>query len=64
VAVALAAGVEVVAVPVLFYPFSKTVWAAIDVAMHRGEAWAGYHASTGGADAGPKPKQSGGPSRG
>jgi rubredoxin len=38
--VAVAAAAETVIVPVLFYPFSKTLWAAIDVAMHRGESWA------------------------
>ena len=29
--------VEAVVVPVLFYPFSKTVWAAIDLVMHAGK---------------------------
>jgi hypothetical protein len=27
--------------PIVFYPFSKTLWTAIDLAMHRGETWAG-----------------------
>jgi mannose/fructose/N-acetylgalactosamine-specific phosphotransferase system component IIC len=40
VAVAVAAALEVVVLPILFYPFSKTVWTAIDLAMHRGETWA------------------------
>ena len=40
VAVAIAAGAETVVVPLVFYPFSKTLWSAIDMAMHRGEAWA------------------------
>jgi len=29
-------------VPVLFYPFSKTIWAAIDMIMHRGQVFADY----------------------
>jgi uncharacterized protein (DUF983 family) len=28
---------EAVLVPLVFYPFSKTVWAAIDLVMHRGK---------------------------
>jgi hypothetical protein len=40
VTVAVLAAAEVVVVPVLFYPYSKTVWSAIDLAMHRGESWA------------------------
>jgi hypothetical protein len=31
---------ETILVPVLFYPFSRTTWAAIDLMLHRGEAWA------------------------
>jgi uncharacterized protein (DUF983 family) len=38
--VAVAAIAEAIVVPVVFYPFSKTLWAAIDMAMHRGENWA------------------------
>ena len=30
----LGAGVLVVALPVLFYPFSRTIWAACDLALH------------------------------
>jgi len=37
--VALAAVLECVVVPVAFYPFSKTLWSAIDLVMHRGESW-------------------------
>jgi uncharacterized protein (DUF983 family) len=44
VTVAVLAAVEVVVVPVFFYPFSKTVWSAIDLAMHRGESWAALRA--------------------
>jgi uncharacterized protein (DUF983 family) len=40
VLVAAAAAVVVVAVPIIFYPLSKTLWTAIDLAMHRGESWA------------------------
>lgn len=40
VAVAVAAAIEVVALPIVLYPFSKTLWSAIDLAMHRGETWA------------------------
>lgn len=39
-ATAVAAVLVAVLVPVVFYPFSKTLWAAVDLAMHRGEAWA------------------------
>ena len=35
-----AAAAEAVVVPIVFYPLSKTIWAAIDLAMHRGEPWA------------------------
>lgn len=38
--VALLAALEALLVPIAFYPFSKTLWAGIDLAMHRGEAWA------------------------
>lgn len=31
------AAVETVLVPVFFYPFSKTTWSAIDLALRRGE---------------------------
>lgn len=37
---AIAAAIETVAVPVAFYPFSKTLWTAVDLVMHRGESWA------------------------
>lgn len=37
--VAVVAIIETIVVPVLFYPSSKTTWAAIDLAMHRGERW-------------------------
>jgi hypothetical protein len=37
--VAAAAVIETICVPVLFYPSSKTTWAAIDLALHRGEVW-------------------------
>ncbi len=43
-AVAVAAGAEVIVVPIVFYPFSKTLWCAIDMAMHRGESWASLRA--------------------
>jgi hypothetical protein len=42
VAVAVLAAVEALVVPVVFYPFSKTLWASIDLAMHRGETWAAH----------------------
>lgn len=32
------AAAETIVVPVLFYPFSKTIWAAIDLAMFRSKA--------------------------
>jgi len=38
--VAIAAAGEALIVPLVVYPFSKTVWAAIDMAMHRSEPWA------------------------
>lgn len=38
--VAVAAGCEALLAPILFYPVSKTLWAAVDLAMHRSEAWA------------------------
>lgn len=37
---AVAAVAVAVLVPIAFYPFSKTLWSGIDLAMHRGEAWA------------------------
>jgi uncharacterized membrane protein len=37
--VAIAAVIECAVVPVAFYPFSKTLWSAIDLVMHRGESW-------------------------
>jgi len=37
---ALAAALEAFVVPIAFYPFSKTLWTAVDLAMHRGESWA------------------------
>jgi uncharacterized protein (DUF983 family) len=41
IALTAAAAVAVaVLVPIAFYPFSKTLWSGIDLAMHRGEAWA------------------------
>jgi hypothetical protein len=42
VAVAVAAALEAIVVPVVFYPFSKTLWSAIDLVMHRGEWWAAF----------------------
>jgi len=39
VAVAVVAATEALIVPVAFYPFSKTLWSAIDMVMHRGEEW-------------------------
>ena len=41
VAVAAAAGFWVILAPIAFYPFAKTLWTAIDLAMHRSEHWAG-----------------------
>lgn len=38
--VAVAAGADALVVPIVFYPFSKTLWAAVDLAMHRSESWA------------------------
>jgi uncharacterized protein (DUF983 family) len=38
--VAFAAMAIAVILPIVFYPFSKTLWTAIDLAMHRGETWA------------------------
>ena len=39
----IAAAVAVtILVPLLFYPFSKTVWTAIDMAMHRDQVFADY----------------------
>jgi uncharacterized protein (DUF983 family) len=42
VAVAVGAVLEAIVVPIVFYPFSKTLWAAIDLVMHRGEWWAAF----------------------
>ncbi len=36
--VVIVAVAETIIVPVGFYPFSKTVWAAIDLALHRADA--------------------------
>ncbi len=36
-----AVGVAII-VPIFFYPFSKTVWTAIDMAMHRDQVFADY----------------------
>ena len=44
--VAAVAAVEALVVPVAFYPFSKTLWAGIDLAMHRGESWAAPRSAT------------------
>jgi uncharacterized protein (DUF983 family) len=38
---AAAAAVTVI-VPIIFYPFSKTTWAAIDMLMHREQVFADY----------------------
>jgi hypothetical protein len=40
VVVAVLAALEALVVPIVFYPFSKTLWTAIDLIMHRGETWA------------------------
>jgi uncharacterized protein (DUF983 family) len=37
-----AAVVVAILVPLAFYPFSKTVWTAIDMAMHRDQVFADY----------------------
>ena len=37
-----AAAVVTVTVPIVFYPFSKTIWAAIDMVMHRDQVFADY----------------------
>lgn len=39
--IAAAVGVTIL-VPIFFYPFSKTVWTAIDMAMHRDQVFADY----------------------
>jgi uncharacterized protein (DUF983 family) len=39
--VALAAVAVAVILPIVFYPFSKTIWTAIDLAMHGGNTGAG-----------------------
>jgi hypothetical protein len=41
-AIFTAAAAETIGVPILFYPFSKTIWAAIDMVMHRGQVFADY----------------------
>ncbi len=38
-ATALGAVLEAALVPIVFYPFARTIWAAIDLVMHRGESW-------------------------
>ncbi|MDQ1398995.1 MAG: hypothetical protein QOK20_927 [Acidimicrobiaceae bacterium] len=40
--VAVGAAAEALVVPIFFYPFSKTLWTAIDLTMHRGEPWAAF----------------------
>jgi hypothetical protein len=40
VTVAVVAALEAVVVPIVFYPFAKSLWTAIDLSMHRGESWA------------------------
>jgi len=37
-----AAAIETIVVPIVFYPFSKTIWAAIDMVMHRGQVFSDY----------------------
>jgi uncharacterized protein (DUF983 family) len=37
-----AAIAETILVPLAFYPFSRTVWAAIDMLMHREQVFADY----------------------
>jgi hypothetical protein len=37
-----AAAAETILVPLIFYPFSKTVWTAIDMAMHRDQVFADF----------------------
>ncbi len=49
VAVAVVAVAEAAVVPIVFYPFSKTLWCAIDMVMHRGEGWAALSARGDGA---------------
>jgi hypothetical protein len=46
-ATAVAAALEAVVVPIVFYPVSKTLWTAVDLVMHRGEAWARLDTSPG-----------------
>ncbi|HEY2301497.1 MAG TPA: DUF983 domain-containing protein [Acidimicrobiales bacterium] len=41
-AIIAAAVAETVLVPLVFYPFSKTVWTAIDMAMHRDQVFADF----------------------
>jgi uncharacterized protein (DUF983 family) len=41
-AIFAAAATVTIVVPIIFYPFSKTVWAAIDMVMHRGQVFADY----------------------
>jgi hypothetical protein len=43
--VAFGAVVEAVLIPVVFYPFSKTLWTAVDMVMHRGEKWSSLPAA-------------------
>lgn len=42
VAIFAAAAAVTVIVPIIFYPFSKTTWAAIDMLMHREQVFADY----------------------
>jgi uncharacterized protein (DUF983 family) len=37
-----AGAAETVIVPLLFYPYSKTLWAAIDMALHKSQVFADY----------------------
>jgi hypothetical protein len=48
-ATAVAAALEAIVVPIVFYPVSKTLWTAVDLVMHRGETWARLDTSPGAA---------------
>jgi uncharacterized protein (DUF983 family) len=37
-----AAAAETIIVPLVFYPFAKTIWAAIDMIMHREQVFSDY----------------------
>jgi uncharacterized protein (DUF983 family) len=37
-----AAAAVTILVPIIFYPFSKSIWAAIDMIMHRDQVFADY----------------------